>query len=100
MNAGCNADRALELLRLRAIQPIDHLPRFVGDLVGGGVLVEVQAVLRNVLPILDRLYVTFFRMKNAVNLLDRVDGDRYALLLGKLTHVLDGLAVATDLVTY
>ncbi len=54
-------------------QPVDDLTRLVGDLVGRSVLVEVQAVLRNVLPILHRLYVTLFRMEDAVDLLDRVD---------------------------
>src|SRR5579884_2127228 len=43
--------------RLGVVHPVDHLAQLVRDLVGRGVLVEVEPVLRDVFPVFHRLRV-------------------------------------------
>jgi hypothetical protein len=55
--------------------------------------VEVEAVLGDVLAVLDRLDVPLLGMEDEVDLLDDVDGDREALAEGEVADELEGLAV-------
>ena len=74
------ADGRARAPRLRVVHPVDDLPQLVGDLVGRRVLVEVEAVLGDVLPVLDRLDVALLGVEDAVDSLDDVDRDRQAPL--------------------
>src|SRR4029078_1682410 len=98
MRSSRDPDAVAGLLRLRVIQPIDDLPYFIGDLVRRRILVEIQAVLGDVLPVFDGLDVSLLRMENEIDLLDDIERDREALLRREIAHELDSLFMSPDIV--
>ena len=97
MRPGGDPHGVARAARLRVVHPVDDLTDLVGDLVGRGVLVEVEPVLRDVLAVLDRLQVPLFRMEDEVDLLHHVERDGQAPLDGVVAHVVERLAVPADL---
>ncbi len=86
--------------RLGIVDPIDDVANLVRDLVGCGVLVEVETMLRHVLAVTHRLHVAFLRMEDEVDLFDRVDRDRLLALAGEVADEVEGLAVPPDLLDH
>lgn len=98
MRAPRDPQHAPRLARLGVVDPIDDLTDLEADLVRRRVLVEVEAVLRDLLAVLDRLEIALLGVEDQEDLLHRVDGDRLALLGREIAQVVDRVAVPADLV--